>query len=78
MPTVPGGSAGSAQEMMEQQARADRPTPEQVLITAADMHQRGQLTENPTTISDPRAPLKLPFPGGGRGLRGGGKKTKRR
>lgn len=69
MPTVPSSGAGSAQELAEQQAGATRPTPEQVLITAADMHQRGQLTAGPTSISDPRAPLKLPFAGGGRGQR---------
>jgi hypothetical protein len=71
MPTVPGVKAQMAQEYDQ-----TRPTPEQVLITAADMHQRGQLTDNPTTISDPRAPLKLPFAGGGRGQRTG--KSKRR
>jgi len=71
MPTVPG-----IKPMLAQQFDQTRPTPEQVLITAADMHQRGQLTEGPTSISDPRAPLKLPFAGGGRGQRTG--KSKRR
>jgi len=73
MPTVPG-----VRSQLAQQEAQTHPTPEQVLITAADMHQRGQLTEGPTTISDPRAPLKLPFAGGGRGQRGGGTKSKRR
>jgi hypothetical protein len=74
MPTVP----GPLQAQMAQQYDQTRPTPEQLLITAADMNQRGQLHENPTTISDPRAPLKLPGLGGGRGPRPSGAKGKRR
>jgi hypothetical protein len=71
MPTVP----GEKPRVMGEPAAP--PTPEQVLITAADMHQRGQLTEGPTTISDPRAPLKLPFAGGGRGQRISSKSKRR-
>ena len=73
MPTVP----GIRSQLAAQEAQT-HPTPEQVLITAADMQQRGQLIDGPTTISDPRAPLKLPFVGGGRGQRGSGPKSKRR
>ena len=73
MPTAPG-----IKSQMAQQWAQERPTPEHVLITAADMNQRGQLIENPTTITDPRSPLKLPFPGGGRGQRSSGAKGKRR
>lgn len=68
MPTVPGLSTASRAQLGEQEQT--KPTPEQLLITAADMHQRGQLFENPTTLGDPRAPLKLPTLGGGRGQRG--------
>lgn len=68
MPTVP-GSAGSTQELAEQEAQAKRPTPEQLLMTAADMKNRGQLYTHPTDYSDPKGPLKLPFAGGGRGQR---------
>lgn len=73
MPTVPGVKAQMGQQYDEQ-----RPTPEHVLITAADMAQRGQMYEGPTTLGDPRAPLKLPTPGGGRGTRSSGSKSKRR
>ena len=73
MPTVPGVKSQLAQQEAQQ-----HPTPEQLLITAGDMAQRGQLFENPTTITDPRAPLKLPSPGGGRGPRPSGAKSKRR
>lgn len=72
MPTVPGNIR---QQLAQQETR---PTPEQVLITAADMQQRGQLFENPTALTDPRAPLKLPNPGGGRGQRSSAAKSKRR
>lgn len=75
MPTVP-GQAGSYQEAQEQEAAAKRPTPEQLLMTAADMKSRGQLYTHPTDYSDPKATLKLPFAGGGRGQRGS--KGKRR
>lgn len=74
MPTVP----GIMKSGMAQQYDETRPTPEQLLITAADMHQRGQLTEQPTNISDPRAPLKLPGLGGGRGPRPERSKSKRK
>lgn len=73
MPTVP----GSMQAQMAQQY-AQRPTPEQLLMTAADMKSRGQLYQDPTDYSDPKATLKLPFAGGGRGQRTGDKKAKRR
>jgi hypothetical protein len=68
MPTVP-GSAGSMAEYAEQQELAKKPTPEQLLMTAADMKSRGQLYTHPTDYSDPKATLKLPFAGGGRGQR---------
>jgi len=74
MPTVPGIMKS---QLAQQEAQAN-PTPEQLLITAADMHQRGQLTEQPTSISDPRAPLKLPGLGGGRGPRPERSKGKRK
>lgn len=73
MPTVPGVKA-----QLAGQYDKENPTPEQLLITAGDMKQRGQLYEGPTTIGDPRAPLKLPSPGGGRGTRGIAPKSKRR
>ena len=69
MPTVPGLTTQLAQQYDQQ-----RPTPEQLLMTAADMKNRGQLYTQPTDYSDPKAPLKLPFAGGGRGQR----KPKRR
>ena len=68
MPTVP-GQAGSMQELADQEAAGKRPSPEQLLMTAADMKNRGQLYTHPTDYSDPKAPLKLPNPGGGRGPR---------
>lgn len=74
MPTVP-GSAGSLAEAAEQEAAAKRPTPEQLLMTAADMKSRGQLYTHPTDYSDPKASLKLPNAGGGRGQR---QRSKRR
>ena len=64
MPTVPGGDPfRQAQGMIPQQG----PTPEQLLITAADMQDRGQLTQGASSYSDLGANLKIPFPGGGRG-----------
>jgi hypothetical protein len=63
MPTVP----GIRQQLAMQEDQ--RPTPEQVLMTAADMRARGQLHTEPTMYSDPKAPLQLPSLGGGRGQR---------
>jgi hypothetical protein len=65
MPTVP-GEYMSAMDAQEQQKK---PTPERLLMTAADMHARGQLTSNPSSYGSPGADLKLPFAGGGRGTR---------
>jgi len=56
MPTVP----GSIRQQMATGYDEQRVTPESVLMTAADMHARGQLTQGPTSYSDPRASLKLP------------------
>jgi hypothetical protein len=64
MPTVPG-----VLPQMAQQFDRERPTPEHLLMTAADMKSRGQLYTHPTDYSDPKATLKLPFAGGGRGQR---------
>jgi hypothetical protein len=64
MPTVP-----ELVFSQSEQERKNRPTPEHLLMTAADMHARGQLTQNPSTFGAPGANLKLPFPGGGRGPR---------
>lgn len=77
MPTVP-GQAGSMMELADQEAQAKRPTPEQLLMTAADMKNRGQLYTHPTDYSDPKGPLKLPNLGGGRGQRSSHPKAKRR
>ena len=74
MPTVP----GSIQAQMAQQYDKQRVTPESVLMTAADMHSRGQLVDFPTSYSDPRSSLKLPNPGGGRGQRDSKSHGKRR
>jgi hypothetical protein len=57
MPTVP--SMGEYAQMQEQ--GSDRPTPEHMLMTAADMHARGQLIDGPSSFSSPGANLKLPF-----------------
>ena len=74
MPTVPGEYMAA----MDAQEREKKPTPERLLMTAADMHARGQLTPNPSSYGQPGADLKLPFAGGGRGPRPGGQKGKRR
>jgi len=55
MPTVPGNIRTSLAEQY-----AQRPTPEQLLMTASDMNARGQLTVDPTQYSDPKSSLKLP------------------
>lgn len=73
MPTVP-GSMGEYAQMMDQQS--DRPTPEHMLMTAADMHARGQLIEGGSSFSAPGANLKLPF--GGHGNRPARQTGKRR
>ena len=75
MPTVPGVEIADQQRMEEEKKK---PTPERLLMTAADMHARGQLTENPTSYKSPGADMRLPFPGGGRGPRPSGQKGKRR
>jgi len=72
MPTVP-----ELAHFYESQSQKDRPTPEHLLMTAADMHGRGQLIDGPS-FSKPGANLKLPFAGGGRGPRPTGSKGKRR
>lgn len=72
MPTVPGMRAQMGME------EDQRPTPERLLMTAADMHARGQLTQDPTNFSNPGADLKLPMPGGGRGARSAKPHSKRR
>lgn len=76
MPTVPGLSTGARAQLGA--AEDEKPTPERLLMTAADMHSRGQLTEFPTRIGQEGTDLKLPFAGGGRGPRSSGKKSKRR
>jgi hypothetical protein len=68
MPTVPGQLEEALSTQWEEQQRK-RPTPEHLLMTAADMKSRGQLYTHPTDYSDPKATLKLPFAGGGRGQR---------
>lgn len=73
MPTVPGAVT---QQLAEQEDK--RPTPERLLMTAADMHARGQLTSSPSNYGNPGADLRLPFAGGGRGTRPSGQKGKRR
>ena len=73
MPTVPG--VARAQLGMEEDKK---PTPERLLMTAADMHARGQLTSEPSSYGNPGADLKLPFAGGGRGSRPSGSKGKRK
>ena len=78
MPTVPGPEAGEYAQMVEAEARKKSPSPEQLLMTAADMKNRGQLYTHATDYSDPRASLKLPNPGGGRGQRHSPTHTKRR
>jgi len=55
MPTVPGARTSMAMQYDQQ-----RVTPESILMTASDMQARGQLTVDPTSYSDPKAPLKLP------------------
>jgi hypothetical protein len=73
MPTVPG--------IVTQQLAAEedkRPTPERLLMTAADMHARGQLTSTPSSYGQPGADLKLPYAGGGRGTRPERSKGKRK
>jgi hypothetical protein len=74
MPTVP-GEYMAALYAQEQQKK---PTPERLLITAADMHARGQLTQEPSNYGNPGANLKLPFAGGGRGTRPERSKGKRK
>jgi hypothetical protein len=76
MPTVPG--TGEYMAALDAQEQQKRPTPERLLMTAADMHARGQLTEAPTSFSSKGADLKLPFAGGGRGSRPSGTHGKRR
>lgn len=76
MPTVPGLSTGARAQLGA--AESEKPTPERLLMTAADMHARGQLTEHPTTFGSPGADLRLPFAGGGRGTRPSGQKSKRK
>jgi hypothetical protein len=74
MPTVPGEYMAA----MDAQEQQKKPTPERLLMTAADMHARGQLTPNPSSYGQQGADLKLPFAGGGRGPRPSGQKGKRR
>lgn len=74
MPTVPQTTG----EQWAAQQRQNNPTPEQILMTAADMKARGQLYQHPTDYSDPKADLRLPNPGGGRGQRHSPTKAKRR
>jgi hypothetical protein len=71
MPTVPGTAVPTSALNPSQ-----KPSVEQLLMTAADMQSRGQLYQEPTSYSDPKASLTLPS-GGGRGPRVG-KKSKRR
>jgi hypothetical protein len=61
MPTVPGVEIA---DQMRMEAEAKKPTPERLLMTAADMHARGQLTQNPSNYGNPGATTKLPFTGG--------------
>jgi hypothetical protein len=75
MPTVP-GQLEEAMALQAEEQNRKKPTPEHILMTAADMKNRGQLYQHPTDYSDPKATLKLPFAGGGRGQRTG--KAKRR
>jgi len=75
MPTVPLSSGTRAQLGAQED---QKPTPERLLMTAADMHARGQLTEHPSNFGNPGADLRLPFAGGGRGTRPTGPKGKRR
>jgi hypothetical protein len=73
MPTVPSFSMGEYAQMQDQ--ASDRPTPEHMLMTAADMHARGQLIDGPTSFSSPGANLKLPLGGHGpRSTRSAGKR----
>lgn len=72
MPTVPGVRAQMGME------EDQKPTPEHLLMTAADMHARGQLVEGGGSYHSPGADLRLPFAGGGRGPRPTGQKGKRR
>jgi hypothetical protein len=74
MPTVPGEYMAA----IDAQGQQKKPTPERLLMTAADMHARGQLIDGPTRYGQSGADLKLPFAGGGRGPRPGGQKGKRR
>lgn len=76
MPTVP--EAGEYMAAVESEAQKKKLTPEHVLMTAADMHSRGQLVQGGGSYKSPGADLKLPFPGGGRGARPSGAKGKRR
>jgi hypothetical protein len=73
MPTVPGEYMAA----LDAQENAKKPTPERLLMTAADMHARGQLTSTPSKYGQQGADLRLPFAGGGRGPRSGGQKGKR-
>ena len=54
MPTVPGNRAAIAQSLDQ------TPTPEQLLMVAGDMDNRGQLSIDPTKYSDPKSKLVLP------------------
>lgn len=76
MPTVP--NLTPEQRMKLGTAEDEKPTPERLLMTAADMHSRGQLTDNPTSYTSKGADLRLPFAGGGRGTRPERQKGKRR
>jgi hypothetical protein len=59
MPTVPGVRA-----QMGMQADQESPTPEHLLMTAADMHARGQLIENGGgSFASPKTDLKVPIRG---------------
>jgi hypothetical protein len=72
MPTVPNISS-----LIGQQVDRDNPTPEHLLMTAADMNARGQLNDT-ETFKTPGTDLRIPFPGGGRGPRPTRSKGKRR
>jgi hypothetical protein len=74
MPTVPGEYMAA----IDAQENAKKPTPERLLMTAADMHARGQLTSTPSSYGQQGADLRLPFAGGGRGPRPSGQKGKRK
>ena len=70
MPTVPGDPISQAQAMLPRQG----PTPEQLLMTAADMQARGQLTDGQSSFSDIGANPKVSFGHGPRHPRSAGKR----